>query len=100
MCFCVGFIRLIEILLVCLCAACVSVGLSAKNVTFAYVLGGVIRLIETLLCVGGAVCRECNICTCFCVGFIRLIEMLLVCLWGAVSENVIFASVFAWVLYA
>ena len=88
MCFCVGFIRLIEILLVCLCAACVSVGLSAKNVTFAHVfLGGGIRLIETLLCVDGAVCRECNICMCFCVGGMRLIETLLPCIVAIGQES-------------
>ena len=42
---------------------------------------------------GNAACvsvGECIMCTCFCVGFIRLIEMLLVCLW----ENVSFARVF------
>ena len=64
---------------------------------------------------------ECTMCTCFCVGFIRLIEKLLVCPWENVSfaivlrrvfirllemllvclwENVSHAHVFAWVLYA
>ena len=33
---------------------------------------------------------ECNICTCFCAGFKRLIAMLLVWLW----ENVSFAYAF------
>ena len=35
-------------------------------------------------------------CTCLCVGVIRVIEMVLVCLW----ENVSCAHVFAWILYA
>ena len=30
--------------------------------------------------------RECSMCICFCVGFIRLIEMLLVCLWSCLQR--------------
>ena len=47
--FCVGFMRLIEMQLVCLCAPCVPVGLSAENVIFARVFGGFICLIAMLL---------------------------------------------------
>ena len=51
-----------------------SVELSAENVLFAHV---------------------------FYAGFIRLIEMLLVCLWGSFfAKNVIFARVFGESLYA
>ena len=57
-----------------------------ENLSFARVFSRVIRLIQMLLVSVG----ECIICTCFCIGFIRLIEMLLVCLW----ENVLFARVF------
>ena len=73
-------------------AACVSVGLSADHTLFARVFRGVIRLIEMLLVSVG----ECIMCTCVCVGFIRLIEKLLVCLW----DNVSFAQVLQWVSYA
>ena len=30
--------------------------------------------------------RECSMCTCFSIGFIRLIEMLPVCLWGCLQR--------------
>ena len=102
-----GFIRVLEMLLVCLW----------ETVSFAHVLLGFLyAYLKCRLCVCGrmyhlhkfyggfytlncnAACvsvGECIICTSFTVGFMRLLEMLLVCLW----ENVACARVFARVLY-
>ena len=64
-----------------------------ENVACAHVFVWVVYAqLECCFCVGGAVCRECNMCTCFRRGFIRLVKMLPVSV-GLFAENVIFARV-------
>ena len=109
MCFCVGFIRLVEMLLVCLWSC-----LQRMYYLHMFLEDGLSAKLKCYFCVCGAVCRECNwIVACVSVGlsaenvlFAGAFRGVYMLNWNAAcvslglsAENVLFAYVFR-VLYA